>query len=89
MLSQPALGKQIGVEGQSVSRWEKTDSVPLWADKLIRLFFVAHAQGNEPIRRSIERIKTVERLVHQRIVVKESQGHWNSNFQQDEEMVQA
>jgi hypothetical protein len=53
------------------------------------LFFVAHAQGNEPIRRSIERIKTVERLVHQRIVVKESQGHWNSNFQQDEEMVQA
>ena len=59
-LSQPALGKLMGIDGQSIARW---------ADKLVRLLYAAHAQGNEPICRVIERIKTVERIVTQRIVV--------------------
>ena len=76
LLSQPALGKLMGIDGQSVARWEKSGKVPRWADKLVRLLYVAHARGNLPIRRAVERIKTVERLVKQRIVVEERQGHW-------------
>ena len=38
LLSQPALGKIMGIDGQSIARWEKTGKVPRWADKLIRLF---------------------------------------------------
>jgi DNA-binding transcriptional regulator YiaG len=75
LLSQPALGKLMGIDGQSIARWEKTGRVPRWADKLMRLLYLAHAQGNEPIRRAVERIKTVKRLVKQRIVVQESDGH--------------
>ena len=75
-LSQPALGKLMGIDGQSIARWEKTGKVPRWADKLVRLLLAAHAQGNEPICRVMDRIKTVERMVKQRIVVQERRGHW-------------
>lgn len=84
LLSQPALGKMMGIDGQSIARWEKTGKVPRWADKLVRLLYVAHAQGNEPIRRAVERVKTVERLVKQRIVVQERRGHWTPSLQEDD-----
>ena len=78
MLSQPALGKLMGADGQSVARWEKTSRVPRWADKLARLLYVAHAEGSIPIRRAVERIQTVERLTNQRIVVEELDGRWRT-----------
>ena len=84
LLSQPALGKLMGIFGQSVARWEKTSKVPRWADKLVRLLYTAQAEGNEPIAKAVERIKTVERLVKQRIVVKESRGQWKPSLQDEE-----
>ena len=84
LLSQPALGKLMGIDGQSVARWEKTGKVPKWADKLVRLVYLAQAQGNEPISSAVERVKTVERLVKQRIVVKESRGQWKPSLQDED-----
>ena len=80
LLSQPALGKLMGIDGQSVARWEKTSKLPRWADKLVRLLYVAQAEGNEPIARAVERIRTVERLVKQKILVKESRGRWRTSL---------
>ena len=88
LLSQPALGKLMGIDGQSVARWEKTGKVPKWADKLVRLVYLAQAQGNEPISSAVERVKTVERLVKQRIVVKESRGQWKPSLQDEEAVTQ-
>lgn len=76
LMSQPALGKLIGADGQSVARWEKSGRLPRWADKLVRLVYLAHAEGSVPIRRAVERINTVERIVGQRIVVEEVRGRW-------------
>ena len=84
LLSQPSLGKLMGIDGQSVARWEKTSKVPRWADKLVRLLYTAQADGNEPIAKAVERIKTVERLVKQRIVVKESRGQWKPSLQDED-----
>lgn len=81
-LSQPALGKLMGIDGQSIARWEKSGKVPRWADKLVRLLYAGHAQGNEPICKVMERIKTVERIVKQRIVVQEERGHWMPSVQE-------
>lgn len=75
-LSQPVLGKMIGADGQSVARWEKTGRVPKWADKLIRLLYVARANGSEPISRAIVRARTVERLISQRILLQDSGRGW-------------
>ena len=86
LLSQPALGKLMGIDGQSVARWEKTSKVPRWADKLVRLLYTAQAEGHEPIAKAVERIKTVERLVKQKIVVEESRGQWHPSLQ-DEDVV--
>ena len=80
LLSQPALGGLMGIDGQSVARWEKTSKLPRWADKLIRLLYTAQAQGEEPIAKAVERIKTVERLVKQKIVVKETRGQWRPSL---------
>lgn len=81
-LSQPALGKLVGIDGQSIARWEKSGKVPRWADKLVRILYAGHIQGNEPICRVIERMKTVERIVKQRIVVQEEQGHWATSVEE-------
>ena len=75
-LSQPALGKLMGIDGQSIARWEKSGKVPRWADKLVRVLYAGHAQGDEPICQVMDRIKTVERIVKQRIVVQEKRGRW-------------
>jgi DNA-binding transcriptional regulator YiaG len=83
LLSQPALGKLMGIDGQSVARWEKTSKVLRWADKLVRLLYTAQAEGNEPIANAVERIKIVERLVKQKIVVKESRGQWLPSLQDE------
>ena len=83
LLSQPALGKLMDIDGQSVARWEKTSKVPRWADKLVRLLYTAQAAGNEPIAKVVERIKIVERLVKQKIVVKESRGQWLPSLQDE------
>jgi hypothetical protein len=58
LLSQPALGKLMGIDGQSVARWEKTSKVPRWVDKLLRLLYTAQAEGSEPIAKAVERIST-------------------------------
>jgi len=84
MMSQPALGKLIGIDGQSVARWEKTGKVPKWADKLMRLVYLGKADGNVPINRAIERLQTVERLVKQRIVLHERQGLWEPKVQDED-----
>jgi DNA-binding transcriptional regulator YiaG len=81
LLSQPALGKLMGIDGQSVARWEKTSRVPRWADKLVRLLYTARAEGNEPIAKAVERLQTVERLVKQKIVVRAANGRWKPNFE--------
>ena len=87
LLSQPALGKLMGIDGQSVARWEKTGKVPKWADKLARLLYLAQAQGNEPIGAAVDRVKTVERLIKQKIVVKESRGQWQPSLQDEDAVV--
>jgi len=87
LLSQPALGKLMGIDGQSVARWEKTGKVPKWADKLVRLLYLAQAQGNEPISAAVDRVKTVERLIKQKIVVKESRGQWKPSLQDEDSVV--
>ena len=84
LLSQPALGKLMGIDGQSVARWEKTSKVPLWADKLVRLLYTAQVKGDEPIAKAVERIKTVERLIKQKIVIRESGGQWRPSLQDDD-----
>ncbi len=73
-LSQASLGKLLSVSGQSVAGWEKRGRIPVLADKHLRLLWAEKHSGNEPIRRTMERLNVIERLVNQKIVAIESKG---------------
>jgi DNA-binding transcriptional regulator YiaG len=71
-MSQPSLGRLIGIDAQSIARWEKSGKVPKWANRMIRLVYEAHADGTTAIRRVVGRINDVDRLVNQRIVLEQT-----------------
>jgi hypothetical protein len=77
-LSQAGLGKLMGIDAQSIARWEKTGKVPNWANRMIRLVFAAHADGNAAIRRVVGRVNDVDRLIHQRIVLEQAPKGWQA-----------
>ena len=66
-----------------LTRWEKSGRVPKWANRMIRLVFEAHADGNAAIRRVVNRINDVDRLVHQRIVLEQSPKGWHARAAED------
>jgi DNA-binding transcriptional regulator YiaG len=81
LLTQAGLASMMGVDAQTVARWEKHGRLPKWADKIIRVLFLAHADGNQAISSVMARISTVERLIHQNIVVREVRNKgWRSDL---------
>ena len=76
LLSQPALGRMLGADAQSVARWEKSGRVPMWADKLMRILYSAHTNGEEPIREAIERSRATEAVNPHRILLTETRRGW-------------
>lgn len=69
-LSQASLGKLLGASEQSVALWEKLSRIPVLADKRLRLLWTEQHEGNETIARVMRRVNDVERLIHQRIVLR-------------------
>ena len=78
LMSQPSLAKLLGVDGQTVARWEKSGQVPKWADKLVRLLYTAHADGDETIQSVVARINDVDRLVNQNITLEATSEGWEA-----------
>lgn len=81
MQSQTGLAKLLGNSDQAVARWEKSGKVPRWADKLVRLLYLAHADGQSPIAVVVERINAIERAEKQTIVLKEAKSGWASSVE--------
>lgn len=81
--SQAGLAKLLGNNEQAVARWEKTGKVPRWADKLVRLLYLAQADGNVPIASAIERINAIERAAKQKIVLRAAKSGWASKIEGD------
>lgn len=82
-MSQPSLGKVLGADAQSIARWEKSGKVPKWANRMIRLVFEAHADGDAAIRRVVERINDIDRLVNRRIVLEQTARHgWQARTEE-------
>ena len=75
-LSQKSLAKSFGNSEQSIAIWEKTSKLPLWADKHIRLLWTAAHDRRTTVHTLVERLNVVERLVSQRIVLKDTPRGW-------------
>lgn len=81
MQSQAGLATLLGNNEQAVARREKTGKVPRWADKLVRLLYLAHADGNAPIASAVERINAIERAERQKIVLRSARSGWSSKLE--------
>lgn len=47
LLSVTALALMMGVNTQTVTRWEGHGRLPEWADRLIRALFIAHVEAGK------------------------------------------
>jgi len=84
-LSQRALALMLGCDVQSLARWEKSRP-PRGADRLVRLLYAAHADGDEPICAAVGRLQAIERAQNTRIEMRNSKGAWQSTFRDRTEM---
>lgn len=80
LLSQAALGSLLGIEGQTVARWEKSGRIPRWADQLIRLMYLAQADSQQPIAHVLERTRMVDQLVNETIIARSWRGQWKTTI---------
>lgn len=47
LLSVSELAAMMGVNTQTVTRWERHGRLPEWADRLIRALFIAHVEAGK------------------------------------------
>jgi putative transcriptional regulator len=71
----------MGIDAQSIARWERHGRLIKWADKMIRVLYMAYADGDQKIGAVISCTSTVEYLIHQKIVVREVRNKgWRSDL---------
>ena len=84
-LSQAGFAALQGVSEQAVSLWERHGKLPLANDRLTRVYYLAHVAKDTPLGEAVDRLKTVERLVHQKIVASTTaRKGWTSRVSEGE-----
>lgn len=74
-LSQEATGQLLGFTENAVSLWERKNAVPVACDKWLRVCVLVKYAGKTKLSDAIDRIKTVHKLVYQKYVVRDVDGH--------------
>lgn len=88
-LTQQGAGKLLGdVSENAVSLWERKDTVPSIYDHWLRMLVIAKLKGNTKVADAVQRIQTVERLVHQKFVVRGADGNRRVEIVKDSETEQ-
>ena len=82
-LSQASLANLIGNNVQSVALWEKHGKLPRWADKLIRLIYMGHSDGNETVESAITMLNDMDRALNQKVVFEETDSGWHESQEQE------
>lgn len=77
-LSQRGLGELLGVGDQAVALWEKRGRVPKTADRMLRLIYLEHVEGNAPIVATIRHINDLDEKSEECIVAEEARDGWRA-----------
>lgn len=78
LLSQAVLARLLGVDEQTVARWEKGTGkkVPQMADATIRLLYSEHVGGNMKITELLESIADLEDEIDGKMKLQETSDGW-------------
>lgn len=80
-LSQAALARMFGCDAQTIALWEKNKvRLPRLADRMMRLIYREHAEGNVKIREIIEREHDMDSKDHDagKIVMVDTDKGWRA-----------
>ena len=70
-LTQKGLGSLLGGSSENaISLWERKDTVPAIQDHWLRMLVIAKLSGDTKVSVAIARLKTVEKLIYQKYVVR-------------------
>lgn len=75
-LSQNALAELFGNNEQAVARWEKTGSVPKWADRLMRVLVKDFYGDSIGVRALIEQVRTLDHREQERRLFEDAASGW-------------
>lgn len=76
--SQAAMARFLGVDKQSIKRWEKAREKNLngTADRALRQFYALKMCGDETARRICELLDEIDEIEHRLTTFYETEGHW-------------
>jgi DNA-binding transcriptional regulator YiaG len=74
-LSQEALGAMLDFSENAVSLWERKDTVPAACDQWLRISVLGKLEGTTQLADAIARTQCVHKLIYQKYVVKDVDGH--------------
>lgn len=81
-MSQSDIGAFIGVDYQTVARWEKQESsLPKHADSLIRLLYSGHHAKDISVTSLIKTLNAIDKAKNSRIILKKTADTWQSELQ--------
>lgn len=79
-LSQRALGELLGVTDQAVALWERNGRPPRTADRMLRLIYMEHTEGNVAIVETIQRLNELDVKGDDEIYAEEAKGGWTTRL---------
>lgn len=75
--SQKKLGDRMGVDQQTIARWEKQQtSIPKLADVIIRALYLELNQNKPCINEMLNMLSESKEIVHSKTILFEENKHW-------------
>ncbi|UOO87049.1 helix-turn-helix domain-containing protein [Neisseria arctica] len=80
-MSQSDVGAFMGVDNQTVARWEKKETpLPPYADRLMRVLFTGHQVKDTSIYSLVQTFNAIDKAKNSRIVLTKSET-WQGELQ--------
>jgi putative transcriptional regulator len=86
LLSQKSFGQMVGYTEQAVAKWEKTGKVPKAIDAVLRMVYANRLDGDRNVCSMVDMLNALDRAGQSKIIVSETDSHWQSRIQEVPEL---